>query len=406
MSTGFNDPWMDGNTPTAAFNTNVPLSAADPAHEVPPGVPPPGTFESPEAERQAIWSTLHDVGLRMTSFQHSQDRLTASLDDFTGYLRQMVAEQVQQSAAAAAAAAAPPPPPPPPPSAAPPPPAAATIPVDPRGTPRFKEPAMFGGSASEVDPWIHDMESAVYLQRAMLPTDRDKVLYAVGFLKPGSPKSWYYAVYNDQAHLLDDWRGFLREFKTHFGQSNPVSDALYKLEHLKQTGACATYASKSRELHAFLGLTDFMKIHYFYRGLKDAVKDALVTVKRSDKFDIFVQQCIEIDNRNHEQELEKKGSSKSSNPQRSNERHSSSSHPRHNAPVATTSAAQPASQVVPMEIDAVKRGPLSNAEKERRRKLGLCLYCGEGKHFINDCPNMSAKAKAAFAARSPTSGKA
>ena len=63
-----------------------------------------------------------------------------------------------------------------------------------------------------------------------------------------------------------------------------------------------------------------------------------------------------------------------------------------------------------MEIDAVKRGPISAEEKARRKKEGLCFYCG-GKHLAKDCPNMSAKAKADFEARQKTrssssSGKA
>ena len=46
-----------------------------------------------------------------------------------------------------------------------------------------------------------------------------------------------------------------------------------------------------------------------------------------------------------------------------------------------------------MEIDAIRRGPLTPAEKEYRRKNGLCFYCGKGKHTISECPNMSEKAK-------------
>ena len=63
-----------------------------------------------------------------------------------------------------------------------------------------------------------------------------------------------------------------------------------------------------------------------------------------------------------------------------------------------------------MEIDAVKRGPITAEEKARRKKEGLCYYCA-GKHRAANCPNMSAKAKADFEARrnaqsSSSSGKA
>ena len=46
-----------------------------------------------------------------------------------------------------------------------------------------------------------------------------------------------------------------------------------------------------------------------------------------------------------------------------------------------------------MEVDAIKHGPISAEEKERRRRENLCFYCGKGKHSVNECPNMSEKAR-------------
>ncbi len=43
--------------------------------------------------------------------------------------------------------------------------------------------------------------------------------------------------------------------------------------------------------------------------------------------------------------------------------------------------------VVPMEIDSIRRGPLAAQEKDRRRNERLCLYCGQPDHFVTSCPN-------------------
>lgn len=279
---------------------------------------------------------------------------------------------------------------------------------DPRGTPRFKEPTVFGGSASEVEGFIIEIKNAVYLQCNALPTDHDKCIYLSSYLKHGSPKSWYYGILASKQHLTYDFEAFISDFRSHFGDSNLSGNALRKLKELKQTGSCAGYASRSRELHDHLSLDDFSKIDYFYAGLKGTVKDLLITINRSTVFDEFVDQCIEIDNRVHDREVEKRYENSSHRP--ASERKN-----RPRATPAPPAAPQPSvassSQVVPMEIDAVRRGPVTPDEKARRRREGLCYYCGQGKHLIDDCPNMSAKAKAAYKARAATrnaapSGKA
>ena len=42
----------------------------------------------------------------------------------------------------------------------------------------------------------------------------------------------------------------------------------------------------------------------------------------------------------------------------------------------------------PMEIESTqRRGPLSDAEKQRRRVHRLCLYCGRPGHIAVNCPH-------------------
>lgn len=36
-------------------------------------------------------------------------------------------------------------------------------------------------------------------------------------------------------------------------------------------------------------------------------------------------------------------------------------------------------------VESLPRGPLSDEEKDRCRKLGLCYYCGKGKHKAIHC---------------------
>ena len=42
-------------------------------------------------------------------------------------------------------------------------------------------------------------------------------------------------------------------------------------------------------------------------------------------------------------------------------------------------------------ISLKKFKPLTNEEKERRRKYNLCLYCGNPGHVATTCPNKAKK---------------
>jgi hypothetical protein len=71
------------------------------------------------------------------------------------------------------------------------------------------------------------------------------------------------------------------------------------------------------------------------------------------------------------------------------------------------STATSSSEVVPMEVDAITvRGPLTQAEKDRRRQANLCLYCRGAGHNADHCANKSDKAKKRDAARKAASASA
>ncbi|EIW76442.1 hypothetical protein CONPUDRAFT_111405 [Coniophora puteana RWD-64-598 SS2] len=177
-----------------------------------------------------------------------------------------------------------------------------------------------------------------------------------------------------------------------------------KIQALKQTGSCAAYAARFRELLPLVDFSPTTQLDQFKNGLKLAVRDLVRGVRPKPKtFDEYVALAIEFDNDLHEDELAAKHMREP--PRRGLElrevRRTAPPSPR-----PSTSAAA-SSDVVPMEVDAVKfRGPLSQEEKDRRKRLGLCDYCGQGKHSADDCPNKSDKAKRRDAERKAALAKA
>jgi hypothetical protein len=294
---------------------------------------------------------------------------------------------------------------------------------EPKGAPRFKEPRVFNGNASEAVPFLNEIEDAVKLSRTTLPTESDKAMYLASYLGNGSPMSWYTALKLTSPHLLDNFPLFVQNFRDHFGDSDLEGTSLRKIEALKQTGACATYASRFKELLVHVDFSESTKINKFKEGLKPEVKDVLVNIMDKPKqFDKYIDLCIRIDNHVHQRDLERQAAKKASssnqssnnNPRNTNTstRTQSSQHQFNFPPPPTTSTSSTSDLPPgePMQIDAtkMKRCPLTPEERKRRHDLGLCSYCG-GQHNVTKCPNMSERAKKNYAAKrnaSSSSGKA
>jgi hypothetical protein len=288
--------------------------------------------------------------------------------------------------------------------------------ANPRTTARFREPKLFKGKADDVPGFLLEINDVIALSRNGLPTDQDKCLYMASFFDEGAAKQWYGSVRISQANLLDSFEDFCAEFQAHFGNPNVATTAKYKIDALSQTGSVANYAARYFELLVHVDWSEQTKIDTFYRKLKPAVKDIISYTpvdKRPNTFKKYVDFCIDIDNRVHEREVERRHEAKSSNlgkpSSSSRNTNNSSFSPR--VPSASTSSSSALPPGEPMEIDATKtgkpRGPLTPEERQRRKDLKLCLYCGGANHTAHSCPNMPEAAKKRFVSKQANpSGKA
>ncbi|EMD37514.1 hypothetical protein CERSUDRAFT_35437, partial [Gelatoporia subvermispora B] len=122
--------------------------------------------------------------------------------------------------------------------------------------PRFKDPRVFDGSPSSVDPFLAELENALYLQRRSIMTGYEKSLYLSTWLKDGSPKSWFFALQKTNPDLLLDFDELLKDFRKHFGDTDFVNSQMRKIRKLKQTSSAAKYASQFREILAHLPMQE------------------------------------------------------------------------------------------------------------------------------------------------------
>ena len=240
--------------------------------------------------------------------------------------------------------------------------------------PKVATPDKFNGNQRQLRNFISSANNVFRLQQSRFPTDRVKVYY-IGTLLTGNALTWFRTLDEHNSVLFDDMNDFLDEFKSTFGDRDAKHNAQRKLCTLRQgSSSVLTYATTFLQVALDTGFNDEAKKAIFYAGLNEEVKDAIAwSDEAPDDLTRFIQFCIRADNRLFERRMER------------NKQRSTMNRPTTFRPVAQTSAPH---QSTPMEIDSIRKfGPLTAEEKERRRKHGLCLYCGTPGHQSFNCPN-------------------
>ena len=243
--------------------------------------------------------------------------------------------------------------------------------------PKMNNPAHFDGKRSELSDFLTQLRMIFRAQPSKFSTEDSKVMFAASFLR-GTAFRWIQPQLEKDPlpYELSTFSSFAQELKRVFGDPEEVATAERTLTTLKQIGSASAYASKFMRISSSVEWNDSALRYQFYSGLKDIIKDELCKLDRPESLAKLMEIAIRIDNRIHERRLEK-------GPSR--------------PPMKTTTTQVPAPstfQLVdrgpqPMDIDAARRKfkPLSEEEKQRRRMLNLCLYCGQPGHQAMSCPN-------------------
>jgi hypothetical protein len=144
-------------------------------------------------------------------------------------------------------------------------------------------------------------------------TDEMKVLFIISFF-PGAAAAWMEPVQilhnsgNPQARMLN-LDAFSNEFDAAFGEVEHAEVYRQKDKQLKQTKSVTEYITEFRLYSSVLGYNENVLKDDFYRGLKDNIKDILMT-RNFDRYavnlDTFMGNVSAIDARLMARDLEKK----------------------------------------------------------------------------------------------------
>ncbi|KAB5587553.1 hypothetical protein CTheo_9008 [Ceratobasidium theobromae] len=205
-------------------------------------------------------------------------------------------------------------------------------------------------------------------------SDRQKVLYMATFLcETQTTHDWVAGVCISHPTHLDDFKAFMEAFEKHFGSSNKVEEAFCKLKSLKQMGLVSHYAARFCKISTALPQEEFFLSNIFFKGLKQEVQKWIYGLPdgKEGKLDELITQAIDGDNCLHEWQKTKCSSPSEASP--------SSSTP-------SSSTSGPA----PMDLSTICTKPLDSSEREHRKRLGLCMYCGRS-HTTDNCQLLKEK---------------
>ncbi|KAH7278834.1 hypothetical protein KP509_38G058100 [Ceratopteris richardii] len=219
--------------------------------------------------------------------------------------------------------------------------------------PKICMPQKFDDDRTKFRGFLQQVKLYIRMQPDRYPDDASKVAL-----------SWFAPILEKDMAVLHDYEGFLRELIATFGDADTSRVAETKLQKLRQGNRPAsTYASEFRQLICDLTWHEDYFISQFRWGLRDDVKDLLLTMPEVKTLNEYINQVVQCDNRLFERKQEKQVEER----------------PRQWKPFQPTPRDE--SMPEPMQIDVTRFQPLTPQEKQRRRDNKLCLYCGNPGHI-------------------------
>jgi hypothetical protein len=265
--------------------------------------------------------------------------------------------------------------------------------------PHVADPDFFTGKRHTMRTFLSQCRLVFHANPNRFPSEQSRVAYAASYLRD-TAFLWFQPAVDSLGTerpdpILSSFQAFAASLQESFGDPDLERTAEKRLSQLRQTASASAYAAEFRRLALDTCWNDASLCFHYHEGLKEALKDELAKDELPATLDALVEKTIRLDNRLHERFIEKKARQYATPNHHFHHQASFSSGAPPQAiprPAPQPTSARPTTHAAPgyarMDLDAAssRRGPLPEAERDRRRRLGLCCYCGGPGHMANSCP--------------------
>lgn len=265
-------------------------------------------------------------------------------------------------------------------------------------------PDSFDGSDTSLGAaFVNQCEMVFRTRSTEYQDDKERVNYAANFLR-GAALRWFIPFLSVTPRpptpggtvtpdILGSWSVFKFRFIQTFGDADQVKSASIRITSLAMANHhhVLKYSIDFSDLATYLSdWSDPSLQAQYYKGLAPRIKDDLSKVPWPSTYDELVSVTRSMDQRYWARRDEE------SHELRRVPRTSPGFNPApsaFSAPPSPASSAHPDKRdkrsATPFDLSGIlgPDGKLTPAEKQRRRELGLCMWCGSGDHLRPECPS-------------------
>ncbi len=235
--------------------------------------------------------------------------------------------------------------------------------------PRLPPPTVYSGEPHLCRPFLTKCSLYFSLQPSSFPTEESKVAFAITLLS-GRAALWGTTVWDNKHQCVSSFQVFSSELRKVFDRAASEREAARILAELRQTHRTVTdYSIEFRTLAAECSWNAEAQWDMFLHGLAPHIQNEIYALDLPTSLDGFIDLAIRVDARLRRRSQHRPLLTATDRLDRST--------------YQPYEARDKVSDSEPMQMGQSR---LSPDERERRRSRGLCLYCGEAGHIVEQCP--------------------